>query len=195
MRRRKSRGQALVELALVLPIFLVAVLAIFDLGRVIWARNSLENAAREGARYAIVHGDSNGQTCPVGPAEGKWVDLTAVPVSPANWTTCPHPACPLANRSGSTCSNWPNVGSPSYNLRQSIYDATTRSAIAGGSGITVTACYGTGCSGNTDVVPTTTVRSTAVTVSVSSNVSLIVPTLLGFNSFTIVGSSTMLVNN
>lgn len=195
MRHRKSRGQALVEFAIVLPVFIVALLAIFDLGRVIWARNSLENAAREGARYAIVHGDSNGQTCPVGPAEGKWVDLTAVPVSPATWTTCPYPACPLANRTGDTCSNWPSIGSPTYNLRQSIYNAAKKLAVAGGTSVTVTACYGTGCSGNIDVAPTTTVRSTAVTVSISSTVRLIVPSLLGFNAFTVVGTSTMLVNN
>jgi hypothetical protein len=195
MRRRRSRGQALVEFSMVLPVFLVALIAVFDLGRVIWARNSLENAAREGARYAIVHGDSNGQTCPVGPAEGKWVDLGAAPVAPATWTSCPHPACPLANRSGDTCSSWPAVGSPTYNLRQSIYDAARKFVTAGGSNVVVSACYGTNCSGNTDVTPTTTVRSTPVTVSVSSTMSLIVPSLLGFSSFGVVGTSTMLVNN
>jgi hypothetical protein len=193
--RPKSRGQALVELAIVLPVFLVLLMGIFDLGRVIWARNSLENAAREGARYAIVHGDSSGQTCPVGPAEGKWVDLSAVPVSPATWTSCPYPACPLANRSGSTCSSWPNVGSPSYSLRQSIYNAAKNFAVAGGTGLTVTVCYGSGCSGNTDTTPVTTVRSTPVTVTMTSTMGLIVPSLLHLGPFTVTGTSTMLVNN
>jgi TadE-like protein len=195
LKRRRSRGQALVEFSLVLPVFLVVVLGIFDFGRVIWAQSNLDNAAREGARYAIVHGDASGQTCPVGPAEGKWVDLTTVPISPATWTSCPYPSCPTVDRSGSTCSNYPTALSPSYNLRQSIYDATTQFVIAGGSNVTVTACYGSGCSGNTDVTPTTTVRSTAVTVSVSSAMSLIVPSLIGIHTFTIVGTSTMLVNN
>jgi hypothetical protein len=195
MNRRRSRGQALVEFAVVLPVFLVAVLAIFDLGRVIWARNTLENAAREGARYAIVHGDSNGQTCPVGPAEGKWVDLGAVPLSPATWTTCPYPACPLTKRAGSICSNYPALGSPSYNFRQSVYDAARKYVIGSSGTVTVSVCYGTNCTGNTDVTPTTTVRSTPVTVTVSSSMGLIVPSLLGMHTFGVVGTSTMLVNN
>ncbi len=193
--RTKSRGQALVELAIVLPVFLVLLMGIFDLGRVIWAQNSLENAAREGARYAIVHGDSSGQTCPVGPAEGKWVDLTAVPVSPATWTSCPYPACPTADRAGDTCSHYPTNASPSYNIRQSIYDTATNFVVAGGTGLTVTVCYGSDCSGNTDTTPVTTVRSTPVTVTVTSTMGLIVPSLLHLGPFTVTGTSTMLVNN
>jgi Flp pilus assembly protein TadG len=53
--RGRARGQSLVEFALVLPIFLVVVLGIFDLGRAVFAYNTLTNAAREGARLAIVN--------------------------------------------------------------------------------------------------------------------------------------------
>jgi len=56
-----------VEFALVFPMFFVLLVAIFDFGRIVWARNSLENAAREGARYAIVHGGSKTTLCPIGP--------------------------------------------------------------------------------------------------------------------------------
>jgi Flp pilus assembly protein TadG len=49
------RGQALVEFALVLPIFVLLMVAIFDLGRAAFAYNTLTNAAREGARMAIVN--------------------------------------------------------------------------------------------------------------------------------------------
>ena len=42
------RGQALVEFALVLPIFILLLVAIFDLGRAVFAYNTLTNAAREG---------------------------------------------------------------------------------------------------------------------------------------------------
>ena len=49
------RGQALVEFALVLPIFILVLVAIFDLGRAVFAYNTLTNAAREGARMAIVN--------------------------------------------------------------------------------------------------------------------------------------------
>jgi hypothetical protein len=72
MRRRTVRGfrederaQALVEFALVLPIFLLLVTGIFDVARAVWQENSLAYAAREGTRYAIVHG--SGGSPVVGP--------------------------------------------------------------------------------------------------------------------------------
>ena len=55
--RAGRRGQALVEFALVIPIFLLLLVAIFDLGRAVFAYNTLTNAAREGARLAIVNQD------------------------------------------------------------------------------------------------------------------------------------------
>ena len=54
-RDRRGRGQALVEFALVIPIFLLLLVAIFDMGRAVFAYNTLTNAAREGARMAIVN--------------------------------------------------------------------------------------------------------------------------------------------
>lgn len=53
--RAAGRGQALVEFALVIPIFLLVLVALFDLGRAVFAYNTLTNAAREGARMAIVN--------------------------------------------------------------------------------------------------------------------------------------------
>jgi len=53
--RARHRGQALVEFALVIPIFLVIVMGVFDLGRAVFAYNSVTNAAREGSRLAIVN--------------------------------------------------------------------------------------------------------------------------------------------
>jgi Flp pilus assembly protein TadG len=54
-RARDPRGQGLLEFALVIPIFLLVVVALFDLGRAVFAYNTLTNAAREGARMAIVN--------------------------------------------------------------------------------------------------------------------------------------------
>ena len=48
--------QGLVEFALVLPLFLLIVTGIFDVARAVWQENTLAYAAREGSRYAIVHG-------------------------------------------------------------------------------------------------------------------------------------------
>ena len=55
--RLGGRGQALVEFALVIPIFMLLLVAVFDLGRAVFAYNTLTNAAREGARMAIVNQD------------------------------------------------------------------------------------------------------------------------------------------
>lgn len=49
-----DRGQALTEFALVLPVLLLILLALFDFGRAIYAFNAVSNSAREGARVAIV---------------------------------------------------------------------------------------------------------------------------------------------
>jgi len=45
----------LVEFALVLPVILVIFFGIFDLGRAVYAYNTLANAARQGARVAAVN--------------------------------------------------------------------------------------------------------------------------------------------
>lgn len=63
-RRQPDRGQALVEFALVFPIFLLIVFGIVDAGRLIFAYNALSNAAREGARVAVVNQAATGtNTC------------------------------------------------------------------------------------------------------------------------------------
>jgi Flp pilus assembly protein TadG len=56
--RNDDRAQALVEFALVMPIFLLLVTGILDVARAVWQENTLAYAAREGTRYAIVHGAS-----------------------------------------------------------------------------------------------------------------------------------------
>ena len=53
--RRSCRGQNLVEFGLVLPILIIMMLGIVDLGFIYFLRGSVENATREAARYASVH--------------------------------------------------------------------------------------------------------------------------------------------
>ena len=52
---RTCRGQSLVEFALVLPLMVTVMLGIVDFGFVYFVRGSVENAAREGARYGSIH--------------------------------------------------------------------------------------------------------------------------------------------
>jgi hypothetical protein len=49
---RGERGQGLVEFALILPVFLLALFGIFDVGRAVYVNSTLSQAAREGARLA-----------------------------------------------------------------------------------------------------------------------------------------------
>ena len=57
--RNRRRGAALVEMALVLPVFLTIVLGIIEFGRAMTISNLLANAAREGARLAVTAGTTN----------------------------------------------------------------------------------------------------------------------------------------
>jgi PKD repeat protein len=52
IRRRRARGQSIVELAIVAPVILVLLAAALDLGRLFYSQISIANAAREGAMAA-----------------------------------------------------------------------------------------------------------------------------------------------
>jgi Flp pilus assembly protein TadG len=65
--RQRSGGQAMVEFALVAPLFFLLLFGIIEAGRFIFYYETLNNATREGARYAIVNGAST-LGCPTGPA-------------------------------------------------------------------------------------------------------------------------------
>ncbi len=56
--RRVSRGQALVEMAIILPVLLLLLIMAIDLGRVFFGWVGLQNAARIGANYAAIHPDA-----------------------------------------------------------------------------------------------------------------------------------------
>jgi TadE-like protein len=64
-RSRSARGQALVEFALVAPIFFFLLFGTIEAGRFILFYEALNSATRDGARYAIVHGSNS--SCPSGP--------------------------------------------------------------------------------------------------------------------------------
>lgn len=53
--RGRAAGQSLVEMALVLPLIIVILLGTVDLGRAIFAYNTIAGASREGVRTAIVN--------------------------------------------------------------------------------------------------------------------------------------------
>jgi Flp pilus assembly protein TadG len=62
MRRLSERGQTAVEFALVIPIMLLFVLGIFEVGRAYFNNESLQTSARDGARTgALYAGDTPAQ--------------------------------------------------------------------------------------------------------------------------------------
>jgi Flp pilus assembly protein TadG len=56
--RNRTRGQSLVEFALLFPILIMIVLGIADLGRAYYALVALNDAAEEGAMYAAIDPDN-----------------------------------------------------------------------------------------------------------------------------------------
>jgi len=55
------RGTALIEFAVIAPIFFVLVLGIVEFGRLMMVQEILVNAARVGARQAILYGSTDSQ--------------------------------------------------------------------------------------------------------------------------------------
>ena len=79
MNRTRQSGQGVTEFALVAPLLLFVFLAVLEFGRAAYAIQVLDNAAREGARYAIVHGARAECVDGRGPSGPMPSDLTAPP--------------------------------------------------------------------------------------------------------------------
>lgn len=52
---RRRSGAAVVEMAFVLPVLVMFIFGIFEYGRFVFTYTTATNAARDGARYAVVH--------------------------------------------------------------------------------------------------------------------------------------------
>ena len=51
---KNQKGQALVEFAIILPLLFLLIFGIFEFGRAMFIKNSLNNAARSAVRVAVV---------------------------------------------------------------------------------------------------------------------------------------------
>jgi Flp pilus assembly protein TadG len=108
--RRRSRGQAIVELALILPVMLLLLAAASDLGRLFHSKIIVANAARAGALEAARHPTSYvaGQPCDaltnrIMCAVGTESAGSFVTVTPADVTLACDPS-PCAEALGNTVS-------------------------------------------------------------------------------------------
>jgi TadE-like protein len=77
----RARGQTLVEFALVAILTVILLLSVVEISRMVLVYTTVANAARTGARYAIVHGATrtgSGVDGPSGPAGNPPQVLTVV---------------------------------------------------------------------------------------------------------------------
>ena len=81
--RRRDSGEALIEIALVLPILLLLSMGMLDFGRAFWAKSLVDQAAREAARVASISGDP----VDVALAEQRGNDVLNASGIPGNHTT------------------------------------------------------------------------------------------------------------
>jgi Flp pilus assembly protein TadG len=94
---RADDGATIVEFGLVAVMFVVVLLGVVDMGRMVLVYTTLAQAARAGARYAIVHGADRtgaGPNGPSGPAANPIQVVTVVknfasagPLNPAGLGT------------------------------------------------------------------------------------------------------------
>jgi Flp pilus assembly protein TadG len=78
-RRRRSGGQALVEFALVFPIFVLLLFGLIDVGRLVYVNNALAQGAREGARWGAVQNRSQTAASRTTVGDHALGSMTAVP--------------------------------------------------------------------------------------------------------------------
>ena len=102
-RRRAGGGQALVEFALVFPIFLLLLFGLIDVGRYVYTTNAYGQAAREGARWGSVEQWSYSCPASVSPKTRKActeaVTRTMVPAGAPPPVTVTF-TCPITCRAG-----------------------------------------------------------------------------------------------
>jgi Flp pilus assembly protein TadG len=67
-------GQATVEFALTVVFIMLLILAVIEMSMLLYTYNVVANAAKEGVRYAVVHGNHNsspaGPSCPCSAIDG-----------------------------------------------------------------------------------------------------------------------------
>ena len=106
MRVQGDRGAAAVEAALILPVLLLLICGVVDLGRALHAQITVTAAAREGARAAVLAADPVGRATETAATldGGVTVTVTACSASPGPYddatvvvTTPYQPVTPLGS--------------------------------------------------------------------------------------------------
>lgn len=56
--KKRERGASLVEFSIAATVFLTVMFSVIEFGRALWTHNALADAARRGARYAVINAES-----------------------------------------------------------------------------------------------------------------------------------------
>lgn len=167
----RSRGQAMVEFALVAPLFFLLLFSIIEFGRAVYYIQMLNNAAREGARYAIVHG---------GPG---WK---------AGCESGPFPATPAYATAISCDPNGDKVVAATKSAAIAIIDSTANAFIVDvrwcANDGNIADCPGPHGDGNNG-------RNQTVKVSVTYTFQPMIAGVVPLPTFTLTGESTLVINN
>jgi Flp pilus assembly protein TadG len=118
MRReaRRSRGQAVPEFAMVVPLILLLAIGTLDMGRVLFAMDTSANAAREAARFAIVNSGSVGflAAAPVSDIKDRAREAALGVPADMTVTVCYSLANPPVTIAASACTADMNADRQSY---------------------------------------------------------------------------------
>ena len=96
LRRRRTRGQSLVEFALVLPVMLLIIMVGVDFGRAFLGWVNLQNSSRLGANYAAIHPNANWGNA----GDSDTIRYTALINNDIASSNCPLTALPMPTFSG-----------------------------------------------------------------------------------------------
>ena len=163
--RRRTRGQSLVEFALVLPVFLLLLFGLVDGARYVFASNAVSNAAREGARRASV--------------EASWIAKANTSCGAVGGPVCPANAATLRTHVLDAA----NFEMSPFGSVTNLYISCDGSTPPTGQWTTGTAC--------TSLTATGDIVSVRVTYSWSA-ITPIISSIMG--NLTAAGAATMSVN-
>lgn len=100
-RRVRSRGQSLVEFAIVVPIFMLFLGGIVQFGMIFWGQNTINQIVRDGGRYAATVTDCSGSAAAVNDVKEKTSALASgtmlagtLTVNTPTWSSN---SCPTSN--------------------------------------------------------------------------------------------------
>lgn len=83
--KKRERGASLVEFSIAATVFLTVMFSVIEFGRALWTHNALADAARRGARYAVINAESKKDDVKKMVVYGS-LDAAAKPILP-NLTT------------------------------------------------------------------------------------------------------------